>query len=64
MKKESFQRRLTGLGQSAIRLIKQTWFLPQSIAEGVRQRRRQIGLDAVEAERLDRIRNPSDYLGK
>jgi len=41
-----------------------TWSLPKSIADAVKQRRRQTVLDESEAERLDRIRNPSKYLGK
>ena len=47
-----------------IQLIKQAWSLPQSVAIAVKQRRRQIVLSEREAERLDRIRNPSKYLGK
>jgi hypothetical protein len=47
-----------------IQLVKQAWLLPQSLAIAVKQRRRQIVLNGVEAERLDRIRNPSKYLGK
>ncbi len=47
-----------------IRLIKQFWLLPQSIATAVKQRRRQTGLDELEVERLDRIRNPSKYRGR
>jgi hypothetical protein len=45
-------------------LVKQVFFLPQSIANAVRQRRRQTVLNDSEAERLDRIRNPSNYEGK
>jgi len=47
-----------------LQLVKQVWFLPQSVANAVRQRRRQIVLNELEAERLDRIRNPLKYLGK
>ena len=47
-----------------IHLVKQAWLLPQSVAMAVKQRRRQLVLNGVEAERLDRIRNPSKYLGK
>jgi hypothetical protein len=43
---------------------RQVWLLPQSAATAVRERRRQIEADALEVERLDRIRNPSKYLGK
>ena len=44
--------------------VKQVWLLPQSVANAVNQRRRQVVLNELEAERLDRIRNPSKYLGK
>jgi hypothetical protein len=47
-----------------LQLVKQVWLLPQSVANAVKQRRRQIVLNEHEAERLDRIRNPSKYLGK
>jgi len=47
-----------------IQLVKQAWLLPQSVVNAVKQRRRQIVLNELEAERLDRIRNPSKYLGK
>jgi hypothetical protein len=45
-------------------LIKQAWSLSQSLANAGQQRRRRIVLDKLEAERLDRIRSPSKYLGK
>ncbi len=45
-------------------LIKQAWLLPQSVANAVKQRRQQVVLNGLEAERLDRIRNPSKYRGK
>ena len=47
-----------------LQLVKQVWFLPQSVANAFKQRRRQVVLNEHEAERLDRIRNPSKYLGK
>jgi len=47
-----------------IQLVKQAWLLPQSIANAVKQRRRLLVRNELEAERLDRIRNPSKYLGK
>jgi len=47
-----------------LQLVKQAWLLPQSVANAVKQRRRQIVLNELEAERLDRIRNPLKYLGK
>ena len=45
-------------------LVKPVWFFPQSVANAVQQRRRQILLNELEAERLDRICNPLKYLGK
>ncbi|MGA2787536.1 MAG: hypothetical protein ABSF60_08410 [Verrucomicrobiota bacterium] len=45
-------------------LVKQVWFLPQSVTNAIQQRRRQVARNEHEAERLDRIRNPSKYLGK
>jgi hypothetical protein len=47
-----------------IQLVKQVWFLPQSIAQAVQHRRLLAVRNGLEAERLDRIRNPSKYLGK
>ena len=47
-----------------LQLVKPVWLLPQSVANAVKQRRRQIVLNELEAERLDRIRNPLKYLGK
>jgi len=45
-------------------IVHQAWCLPQSISVAVKRRRRQAILEEAEAERLDRIRNPSKYLGK
>jgi len=50
--------------QTILQLVRQVWFLPQSVANTVQQRRRQVAWNELEAERLDRIRNPSKYLGK
>ena len=47
-----------------IQLVKQAWLLPQSFAIAAKQKRRQSVLNELELERLDRIRNPSKYLGK
>ena len=52
------------IGMTVIQLAKQVWLLPQSIANAVHQRRRQVVLNEQEVERLDRIRNPSKYRGK
>jgi hypothetical protein len=45
-------------------LIKQVCLLPVTIANAIKQNKQQIILNENEAERLDRIRNPSKYLGK
>jgi hypothetical protein len=45
-------------------LLKRVWLLPHTVANVFKQRRRQVLLNELEVERLDRIRNPSKYLGK
>ena len=50
--------------QVTVGLFKQACLLPQSVAAALKHKRRQFALNALEAERLDRIRNPSKYLGK
>jgi hypothetical protein len=47
-----------------VQLARQAWFLPQSVANAAKQRQRLAVQNELEAERLDRIRNPSKYLGK
>ena len=47
--------------QTIIQRVKQTCEFPRN---ALKQRRWQIVLDEREAERLDRIRNPSKYLGQ
>jgi hypothetical protein len=47
-----------------VQLVKQVWLLPQSVAVAVQERRQRITRAELEAERLDRIRNPDKYLGK
>ncbi len=49
---------------TVFQLVKQVWFLPRSVANAIQQRRQRVVLNTLEAERLDRIRNPSKYLGK
>jgi hypothetical protein len=57
-------QKLKHLGEAIIDLIKQAWLLPRSVWIAVKQRRLRAVLNEREAERLDRIRNPSKYLGK
>jgi hypothetical protein len=64
MKNKSIMLRLTLLSQAVLHLIKETCLLPRSIAAALQNRRQQMDRHAAEAERLDRIRNPADYLGK
>jgi hypothetical protein len=47
-----------------IQLAKQAWSLPQSVITTVRKMRQRTARNELETERLDRIRNPSKYLGK
>ena len=51
------RERTVGFFKGALRL-------PHFVALALQQRRRQFALNALEAERLDRIRNPSKYLGR
>ena len=39
-------------------------FLPRTAVDVIRQRRQREALAKLEVERIDRIRNPSKYLGK
>ena len=50
--------------RTTVDLFKQVWLFPHFVAVALRQRRRQFALSVLEAERLDRIRNPSKYRGK
>jgi hypothetical protein len=55
---------LKRISLTVARFIRQTMLLPQSVATGFRHWRRAVVPSQAEAERLDRIRNPSKYLGK
>jgi len=45
-------------------LVKQIYLLPKTIEDAIKQRKLQLVRNELEAERLDRIRNPSKYAGK
>ncbi len=45
-------------------LAKQAWMFPQSVTMALKQKRERIIRNEFEADRLDRLRNPSKYLGK
>jgi hypothetical protein len=55
---------LKSIFEAIVSLIKQAWRFPQFAAVALKQKRRRFALNELEAERLDRIRNPSKYLGK
>jgi len=57
-------QKLKPICQAIIHLAKQAWLAPRSVFIAVKRWRQQIILDEREAERLDRIRNPSKFLGK
>ena len=62
--KHHFMNTLKLVFLTIFQLVKQTWLLPHSVADAVKQRRRRVVRNGLEAERLDRIRNPSKYVGK
>ncbi|HEV2391551.1 MAG TPA: hypothetical protein VG146_04220 [Verrucomicrobiae bacterium] len=50
--------------RTIVNLFREAWRVPQAIAGGAKDRRRQTRREVSEAERLDRIRQPWKYLGK
>ena len=47
-----------------VELVKQVWAFPATFAANLRKKGRVAEVNAAEAERLDRLRHPSKYLGK
>jgi hypothetical protein len=47
-----------------VELAKQAWAFPARVAANLRKPRSLVPVNDVEAERLDRLRHPSKYLGK
>ena len=47
-----------------VQLVRQIPLLPRSIAKAFKDREQQAERKVLEAERLDRLRNPSKYRGK
>jgi len=45
-------------------LVKQVWAFPTTAAANFRKKRGLAEVNDAEAERLDRLRHPSKYLGK
>ena len=52
------------IGQTIVQMAKAAWSLPKTIANAMKQRQQRTTMKHLNAERLDRIRNPSKYLGK
>ncbi|HLH56455.1 MAG TPA: hypothetical protein VKY92_22905 [Verrucomicrobiae bacterium] len=50
--------------RTLVRLLTALLRLSHSVAFVLEQRRKRADLNGLEAERLDRIRNPSKYLGR
>ena len=50
--------------EGVVSLAKQAWRLPEVAAVAVKRRRQRVVVNLLEAERLDRIRNPSKYRGR
>jgi hypothetical protein len=51
-------------GHPFMKILKRICLFPKTIAQAIKRRERQTALNEREAERLDRIRNPSKYQGK
>ena len=49
---------------TVVQLVKQVGMLPQTIADAMKKKRLRTVVNEVAAERLDRLRNPSKYVGK
>jgi hypothetical protein len=47
-----------------ILLLKQAWSLPQAYLTAFKQKRQPVVRNEHEKERLDRLRNPSNYRGR
>jgi hypothetical protein len=52
------------IGLTIYQLVKQVLLFPQTVMAAFRRKRQQGEQNECEIERLDRIRNPSKYLGK
>jgi hypothetical protein len=47
-----------------VQLARQLWLFPQTVLDAARKKRRQPVVNEDATERLDRLRNPSKYVGK
>ena len=58
-------KKLTAICLTMVRWAKQAWFSPQTILLALKQQRgKENMLNENNAERLDRLRNPSKYRGR
>jgi hypothetical protein len=57
-------RQLKLIYRDVVEAAGQLWLLFRSMVSGLIHWRRNLASSQTEAERLDRIRNPSKYLGK
>jgi len=60
----NFMHILKLIGLTIVNIFREAWRVPQAMARGAKDRRRQTRRDVSEAERLDRLRQPWKYLGK
>jgi hypothetical protein len=60
---DQFMMKLKAICRTISKAVQEIW-LPQTITRAFRLRQQKIVLNENEIERLDRIRNPSKYLGK
>jgi hypothetical protein len=57
-------RVLKHLCRESARLVQQARIFSGRMRDALHRRRQQPALDALEAERIDRIRNPAKYRGR
>jgi hypothetical protein len=57
-------RKIKAFCVTILHRLKQVCLLPQAIVDAAMKKQRRTVLSEDEAERLDRLRNPSKYMGK
>ena len=61
---EKLTQALKSAGLAIFQIVKAIVTFPQNLAKASRLRREQDAVDHLEEERLDRLRNPSNYIGR
>jgi len=61
MEQTQLMQKLKLILQAIVNRGRRLWLFPKFVLITIQQRRRRTNVDAAEAERLDRIRNPSNY---